>query len=163
MATNKATFRANKRAIAGQALLVIAIMGMAVAGAYIVFYEDETLRVAGRIRDLNLSGEPVTALLDLQLTNKGADPFLVHHVQVMAWTDESKALLVIAEELEDVYVGPGESTIVEQQVEIHNSGQLGSTVWVEWTASWSWGEEHHELSGGRLVDIGGELLPFTSS
>jgi hypothetical protein len=152
-------FRANRQGTVWTGMLVLALLGAAAAGAYVVLYQGEGLTVEARVKDVDTGNDPIRATFELRLTNIGPENFVIEQADVTVWADGERTVLLTEGHVGGILVpGNGQPTSIDLPIEIHNAGALGSSVWVDYHASWMRGSQRQAANVmGREISVGDAL------
>jgi hypothetical protein len=152
-------FRRNRNGSVWTGMLVLSLLGAAAVGAFVVLYQGGGVTVEARIRDVDTSSDPITAKVDLRLTNTGAGDLVLERVDVAVWADAARTVLLTSGHLTAVLVrAGGPPTTVTIPMEIHHAGELGSSAWVDYHAVWWRGEQRQSADvDGREISVGDAL------
>jgi hypothetical protein len=131
-----------------------------IAGAvgWFVLYQNEFVTIEGRIREPGLSGDVVTSDFDVRVTNHHDQPLNIQYFGVVVWADEGRTVELSRAEVSGLLVAPGAQATVTLPLEIRNAEAMGSDVWVDASAVWTYGEEvSRETVQAYKVDLGSAL------
>lgn len=151
--------RNNRKGIAGHALLVLVLVG-AVAAGTILLFQNDTVKIEGRLHDVGFLQDPIPAKFDVVITNLGGAELLVDHVVLKLWADPEQTILLTEGEVRNVHVGPGETKTVTVDLLIQNGSYFTDTVWVDADFSWYEGSHRNGWQGTRAIRVSDVLSSF---
>lgn len=151
--------RHNRKGIAGHALLVLVLVGAVAAGTILIFQND-TLKVEGRLYDVGFLQDPIPAKFDVVLTNLGGTELLIDHVVLKLWADPERTVLLTQGEVRNVHVAPGATETVTVDLLITNGSAFTDTVWVDADMSWYEGSHRSGWQGTRAIRVSDVLSSF---
>jgi hypothetical protein len=150
------SLRHDRSAIAGKTLLVLALMGAGAAGWMVLFSNDQ-FTVEGRIHDVG-TGDPVTAQLDIRITNHQDRELRVEVFSMQVWANRERTVLLVEQEVRGLEVAPKGQVERTYELEFQNADAFGASVWVDaHTVFYIGADRHEEARQGLEVSVGAAL------
>lgn len=146
----------------GAVALILAIVAAGAIGFFVVFTDDSVL-IEARIHDADWSKDPMTAQLDVRVTNKIEPDLVVQRLQVTVWADEARTVALSTASVQSVRIAGYTAELVTLPLEIRNADAFGGKVWVDVDALWQWSDgtaPRHESVTGKEISVGEALAKF---
>ena len=155
--------KSDRKGGVGAAALVLAIIAAGAIGFFVVF-SDDSVTVEARIHDADWSKDPITAQLDVRVTNKLAIDLVVQRLQVTVWADQARTVALSSASVTAVRIAGHTAELLTLPLEIRNADAFGGKVWVDVDATWQWSDgsaAHHESVVGREISVGAALASLS--
>jgi|SRR5689334_9252024 len=149
--------RRDERGGAGLILLALALALVAGLGFFVVLTNDY-VTVEARLQNPNWSADPVTAQLDVRITNKYSGDLVVEQFTMTVWADQARTVQLSTASIAGVVIPSHQQQTFSRTIEIHNGDAFVGKVWVDVDATWTHGaENHHEGAVGKEISVGAAL------
>ena len=155
--------KSDRKGGVGAAALVLAIIAAGAIGFFVVF-SDDSVTVEARIHDADWSKDPMSAKLDVRVTNKLAFDLVVQRLQVTVWADQARTVALSSASVTAVRIAGHTAELLTLPLEIRNADAFGGKVWVDVDAAWQWSDGsavRHESVTGKELSVGEALAKFS--
>lgn len=141
--------------------LILALVAFAAVG-YVVLVSNDYVKVEAAITDLDFGHDPMTAKVQVRITNLYNGALVVEKFAMTVWANKEQTVAFTSAEISGVVVPPGETSLFVLPVEIRNADAFTGKVWVDVDATWAHGAEHYSESvDGKEISVGSALASLS--